>query len=228
MKVYDKIKLFNYDDKLDLKIPEIIQKKSSNGAGLNKLFSYTLDKLGYKTYLGEIVTDIDSLITLVEVKDSKYNINGIYLFDPSMDNLPKEKYKKDIRGINYNFFGVNISSFNDLNYDFKFKKILSILSIDNFDYAKEKEEICKDKDSLKEKENILNKFNLSFDDLYKKMWDSKKIDVDTIININDVLYPTKQEKYNDYLKYNYNSRKDELFKKNTEEELKEYINFEKN
>ena len=228
MKVYDNIKLFNYDEKFKSNIPEIIKNRCTDSMGFNQLFSYTLDRLGFKTYLGDVTTDTNSLITLVSICDNKYGVDGIYLFNPSDDNLPKEKYKKDIRRINYNFFGLNFFFLNNLNYNFKYKKILGILSLDNYDYAKEKEEICKDADILKEEDKIIKIFNLSFEDLYKKLKNSKNLDIDTIIKINDILYSGKDEKYNEYLEYNYNNRKDELFKKNKEEELKDYINYEKN
>lgn len=228
MKIYDKVKLFNYDDNIKSNIPEIIKSKCADSNGLNQVFSYILDKLNFKTFLIEVESDSNSLVTLVLVDDKKYNINGIYLFDPSEDNLPKEKYKKDIRRINYNFFGVNFFSLNNLNYEFRYKKLFGILAIDNYDCAKEKEEICKDSDILKEKEKVIKIFNLSFDELYNKLKNSNTIDIDIIIKINDVLYKEKDEKYNEYLKYNYNSRKEELFKKNTEEELNDYINLVKN
>ena len=228
MKVYDKVKEINYDDNSKYNIPEILKNNSASSSGFNQLFTFCLNKLGYKTYLGEINMDSDSLISLVEIKDDKYGIDGIYLFDPSMDSLPHDKYKKDIRGINYNYFGLNLFSLNNLNYDFKFKKVLSLLSIENYDYAKEKESICKDKDILKDEESITRAFSLSFEELYNKLKRSKSIGIDTIVMVNDRLYPEKNEKYNEYLKYNYNSRKDELFEKNTEEELKDYINLVKN
>ena len=176
-----------------------------------------------------IVKEEESFITLVEIKDEKYNLNGIYLFDPSMDTLSKEIYCKDaVRRINYNFFGLNIDSMNRLKYKDRLQGILSILSIGDVDYAKEKVDICRDNIIIRETQKILESFNLSFEELYNKVKETEQIDINVIIKINDVLYPNKKEKYNTYLMDNYNSRKSDLFEKNTIEELKEYIEKEEN
>ena len=225
MKVYDTIKLFDYDEENEFQYPDIIRNKKTNSKGMNKLFSYILNKLGYKTFVGRIKNkDEESYISLVEIKDNKYKLDGIYLFDPSMDTLSKEKYlKEDVRKINYNFFGLNLLTMNRLIYHDQLEGILSILSLEDIDYATEKEEICKDNTILKEERKILDIFNLSFNELYEKIKNTKQISVDKILKISDELYKDKKEKYNDYLKNNYNSRKEELFEKNTDEELKDYI-----
>ena len=225
MRVYDTIKLFDYEEDADIKYPEIIRNKKTNSKGMNKLFAYVLEKMGFKTFVGRIKTDEEeSYVTLVEIKDSKYKLDGIYLFDPSMDSLSKEKYlKEDVRRINYNFFGLNLMTLNRVKYPDKFEGILSILSLEDIDYACEKEEICKDKTTIREEKRILETFGLSFNELYNRIKKTKQISVEKIIEINNVLYPDKQEKYNDYLRDNYASRKDELFNKDTDEELKEFI-----
>ena len=225
MKVYDTIKLFDYEDNCDERYQNIIMNKKANSKGMNKLFSYVLAKLGYKTFVGKIRSeDEESYVTLVEIKDKKYKIDGIYLFDPSMDSLSKDKYlKEDVRKINYNFFGLNLMTMNRLKYKDNLSGILSILSLEDIDYAEEKIEICQDKNIIRENQKITNIFNLSFSDLYNKLKNSVQISVDKIVKINDALYPNKQEKYNDYLISNYQSRKEELFEKNTDEELKEFI-----
>ena len=229
MKVYDTIKLFDFDIDSDERYQVIIKEKKASSKGMNKLFSYTLKKLGFKTFVGSIKGEEEAFITLVEVKDKKYKIDGIYLFDPSMDTLSKEKYQKDdVRRINYNFFGLNLSSMNRLKYKDKLQGILSILSLDEIEYAEEKEEICQDRLIIRETQKIINTFNLSFSELYNRIKNTNQIDIDTIVKINDSLYQDKLDKYNDYLIKNYNSRKEELFEKNTLEELEEYIEISKN
>ena len=225
MKVYDTIKLFDYEEDSDERYYSIIKNKKANSKGMNKLFSYTLNKLGYKSFVGTLKGDNEeSFVTLVEVIDKKYKINGIYLFDPSMDTLSKDKYlKEDVRKINYNFFGLNIMTMNRLKYKDSLFGILSILSLEDIDYAQEKLDICQDKHIIRENQKITNIFKQSFSDLYNKLKNSKQIGVEKIVRINDSLYPEKKEKYNDYLIENYNSRKDELFDKNTEEELEDFI-----
>ena len=229
MKVYDTIKMFEFKQDSDEKYHTIIKDKRASSKGMNKIFAYVLKKLGFNTFVGSIKSDEESFITLVGINDKKYNLDGIYLFDPSMDSLSKEIYHKDaVRRINYNFFGLNIMSMNRLKYKDRLQGILSILSLDDFEYAKEKIEICRDNDILREKQKIIESFKLSFEDLYNKIKDTDQIDINTIIKINDVLYTDKKEQYNSYLLDNYNSRKKELFEKNTLEELEEYIENEEN
>lgn len=228
MKVYDTIKLFDYNNDSDERYQNIIQNRKASSKGMNKLFSYTLNKLGYKSFVGRIKGDDESFLTLVEINDNKYKMNGIYLFDPSMDSLSKDKYmKEEVRRINYNFFGLNLLSMNRLKYKDKLQGILSILSLEDIEYAEEKEEICQDKNTIRENQKILNVFGLPFNELYNKIKNTNQLSIDTIVKINDVLYPEKQDKYNEYLINNYNSRKDEIFEKNTLEELEEFIKTEK-
>ena len=222
MKVYDTIKLFDYDKESDERYHNIIKNKRASSKGMNKLFSYALRKLGYKTFVGRVKSeDGESYVTLVELKDKKYKLDGIYLFDPSMDSLSKDKYlQEDVRRINYNFFGLNIMTMNRLKFRDNLSGILSLLSLEDIEYAEEKMEICQDKSIIRENQKITDIFGLSFSDLYNRLKNTKQISVEKIVKINDVLYPEKQEKYNDYLISNYNSRKDELFEKNVDEELK--------
>ena len=196
---------------------------------MNKLFSYVLTEMGYKTFIGKTNQDGDaSYVTLVLVDDSKYNIHGIYLFDPSMDTLSKEEYKKeDIRRINYNFFMIPLKFMGKLTFNDKLSGILSFLSIDDYNYSKEKIDNCKIPRLLKEKDKLLISFDKDYEDIYNIIKKSKKVDIDKIININDVLYKNKSENYNKMLKDNYSLRKDELFVKDRDEELEELIEEEK-
>ena len=228
MRIYDGIKIMDFEsnDNHDL-LTEIIMKKKTNSYGMNKLFSYILNVLGYSTFMG--VTDKGDFITLVDVKDEKYNVDGIYAFDPSMDNLSKEDYSKEsVRRINYNFFGNNLDSLNRVTYGERPSGILAIVSIDDRDFSIEKIDNIRDSRMLKEKERFLNAFNMNYRELYDRIHSTKRIDVDTIISIVDVLYKDKKENYDYVLKENFLSRKKELFNKNTQEELEETINEENN
>lgn len=228
MRIYDGIKIMDFEsnDNHDL-LTEIIMKKKTNSYGMNKLFSYILNVLGYSTFMG--VTDKGDFITLVDVKDEKYNVDGIYAFDPSMDNLSKEDYSKEsVRRINYNFFGNNLDSLNRVTYGERPSGILAIVSIDDRDFSIEKIDNIRDSRMLKEKERFLNAFNMNYRELYDRIHSTKRIDVDTIISIVDVLYKDKKENYDYVLKENFLSRKKELFNKNTQEELEETIKEENN
>ena len=228
MNVYDTVKLYDYEQS-DIKeqLPEIINKKSTNSYGMNKLFSFILKKYGYNTYIGKNVELLD-YYTLVEINDSKYNISGIYLFDPSMDTLSKEEYKKEyIRRMNYNFFLLNFFMLNRLQYEEKLKGFLAILSIENDIHSIEKIENSKNNDVLKEKEKIERAFCLGYATLHKKLRMSKSVNKEIIANINSSVYNHEKSNYSELLKENYEIRKNELFKKKIDEELEEMIKNEK-
>lgn len=230
MKVYDSIKMMDYKTTEDIiQLPLIVQENSADSYGMNKLFSYVLNEMGYKTFIGKTNQEGDaSYITLVLVDDSKYNIHGIYLFDPSMDTLSKEDYKKDdIRRINYNFFMIPLGLMKKLTFNDKLTGILSILSIEDYNYSKEKIDNCKVPRLLKEKDKLLKTFNKDYEDVYNIIKQSKKIDIDKIIDINDALYKNKSTNYNKMLRDNYSLRKNDLFIKDRDEELEELIEEEK-
>ena len=230
MKVYDSVKMMDYKTAEEIiQLPLIVQENSADSYGMNKLFSYVLTEMGYKTFIGKTNQDGDaSYVTLVLVDDSKYNIHGIYLFDPSMDTLSKEEYKKeDIRRNKYNFFMIPLGFMEKLTFNDKLSGILSFLSIDDYNYSKEKIDNCKIPRLLKEKDKLLISFDKDYEDIYNIIKKSKKVDIDKIININDVLYKNKSENYNKMLKDNYSLRKDELFVKDRDEELEELIEEEK-
>ena len=231
MKIYDEIKLMDFDQEEDFSsLPDIVIKRRANSYGMNKLFAYVLSVMGYKAFVGETIqNDVKSYVTLVEVKDEKYNLDGIYVFDPSMDTLSKEDYKNDnIRRINYNFFGIPLSYMSRLSYDEKLLDILSLLSIEDTEYSKEKLENSKSKAVKQKRDLLLKTFKQDFGTIHDTMRRTKEIDIETIVRINDVVYPNKQERYNDYLRENYTTRKKELFVKEAKEELEDFIKEEKN
>ena len=231
MYVYDSIKMFDYDDndEKDL-LPDIVLKKKTNSYGMNKLLSYTLSTMGYKTFLGETIqNDKSSFVTLIEIDDNKYKTKGIFLFDPSMDTLPKDEYKHDIvRRINYNFFGIPLSYLNRLSYDEKPQSILSIMMIEDSDYSEEKLDNSKTKKVKQEGKKLLKIFDSDYKSIHQKIKNTKEIDIDKIVMINDTIYENKPEKYSEILKENYITRKKELFIQDVDEEIEEYIKQESN
>ena len=107
LKVYDEVKMFDFDYSFTSdQISDIITEKKGDAEGLNFLFCYIANKLGFKASLVPVEVDgKKSYISMIEIKDPEYQIDGLYLFDPSMDSLPKDKYEiNDVRRMNYNFF----------------------------------------------------------------------------------------------------------------------------
>ncbi len=224
MKVYDEVKLYEYEQSEDKEqLPEIIKNKKTNSYGMNKLFSFILKRFGYKTYVGKNSNALE-YYTLVEIDDKKYNVSGIYLFDPSMDTLSKEEYpNEEIRRMNYNFFLLNFFMLNRLLYQEELKGFLAILSIENEEHSIEKIENSKNNAVLREKEKIESEFCLGYATIHKILKMSKSVNKDIIAKINSFVYDNKKANYSELLIENYTLRKSELFKKNTDEELEEII-----
>ena len=226
LRVYDIIKTYNYSDTSSnsLQLAEIVEAQTAGSKGFNKLFSFVLSQLGINSFVGreKDPNKKESYVTLVDIKDEKYGVDGIYLFDPSMDSLPTEIYKsEDIRRINYNYFGLNVS---DINYSICEDMLigaLGILAIDDYDYSFERKKANRDTTITKEFEQMNRNFLLKYSDLFQRVHNSKTISLDVICQAVNNIYGenNKVEDYERLLKENYQSRKDELFKPKTEEIL---------
>jgi len=230
LRVYDIVKMYDYSyDNSNISLPTIVDNNSANSYGFNKLFSFILNNLGFSTFVGR-EKDSDgniSYVTVVDVKDDKYNVDGIYLFDPSMDSLPKETYKSDdIRRINYNYFGLNLSDIDYSLYGDSLIGALGILSINDFDYSLEKKNLNRDSIISKEFFEINRAFPLKYKDLYERISSSVPISFDTIsLAIENIYGENKNvEDYYSLIRENYESRKGELFSLKTEEVLSKLLN----
>lgn len=180
--IYDKVKLLDYKDTKNTLL-EILEDKYSNSYGYNLLFQEFLEKLGIKSYIEKIkMQDEYRYISVVKIDDEKYNIHGIYLFDPFMDSLPIDDYDEVLRRINYNYFGLTLNSFNNTIYEESISGILKI-------FSNTKEDMFKD--HLEElnlfSEEERNKFNNVFGNNYLEIYETIKkseiIDINTIFQI---------------------------------------------
>ena len=222
-RVYDIVKLFDYvDDNRTYSFPDIIIGNKTNSKGFNKLFSYILTTFDIPNY----VTGVKALdgkknyITLVAISDSKYKIDGYYLFDPSMDSLPKDSYKDDIRMMNYNYFGLKLDEFNLNKYGDTLMGLLGILSITDYEYAKEKLSMDKDVKIRRELNRMFTTFRSNLDALHNLMHNVNSIDVNVICNLCDNVYGEKIRKdYKRIVKSNYLDRKKELFKETLQDKI---------
>lgn len=226
MKVYDRVKMFDYSSETEeRKLPDIIRTRTANQKEYNELFSYILNYMGFKTFIGTVKSKDGrtSLITLVDIKDSKHQTDGIYLFDPSMDSLSKEDYKdEEIRKMNYNFFGLNVCLINKSKYEDTLSNVLALIALDNYDYSYDKINTTENKELLKEIKNILKDFNLSYKELYERIRSSISIDCDKIVEVNNIIKPVDPEiekRRSHFIRENYKLRKKELFESDFEEEL---------
>ncbi len=222
MYVYDMLKMYNIDEKTKNDYITQIEDKSSNTKDINTLFSYILKEIGIKSFVGSIKSEGKKyFVTLTEVIDSKYNLNGLYLFNVVFDNLPKEEYKsEDVRRVNYNFFGLKIEDYDySINYD-TLTGILSYFSNSNYEYSIEKIKFIKDKETNNSLKKLIKEFNDTFEGIYKKLWNIRDITFDDIEKAREMLYNDPKE-YNKMVKENYNLRREELFRPKIDEIINE-------
>ena len=105
--VYDVVKKREYkksldDDYASIDLDKILHCDCIVCAGYSNLFNAVLKNLGIKaTALVSIITKHQR--SLVYVEDSKYNICGAYVFDPTNDSRTNDRYID-----NYNYFGLRL------------------------------------------------------------------------------------------------------------------------
>jgi len=210
--VYDFVKLLEFDENGSTRIPDIIIQRKTNSFGFNLLFSEILKRIGIFSYIGEISRDSNiEYITLLDIKDDKYNINGMYIFDPASDSIPKELYKSDaIRKINYNFFGLTLNEIVNTKYNDKLIGTLSILSSDSLEFSHRKIDV-------KDKKKIEDIFGYSYDKVYERIKKTEKIKDNKLLElfistIHEDDFLGLNRNINDLLTNNYFLRKNEMFK----------------
>ena len=227
LRVYDIVKLIDYEDSnKEYTFPEIITSNKSNSKGFNRLFNYILKSINIDAFLSTI-KDSDgnkNLINLVRIVDKKYNINGYYLFDPSMDTLPKESYKENLRIINYNYFGIKLEDFNLNKYGDTLTGVLSILSINNYDYAKERLVTQKGIKIKRELNKFLTLFNDNLNNIYNDIHKCNDIDIKVIIKLCESVYEgIMKDDFLKMIKSNYLDRNKDLFNPSIHDEFKKML-----
>jgi hypothetical protein len=137
-----------------------------------------------------------------------------------MDSLPKDSYKDDVRMINYNYFGLKLEEFNLNKYGDTLTGLLQILSISDYEYAKEKISMDKEVKTRREINKMFTLFRSNLDTLYNLMHNVNSIDVNVICNLCDNVYGEKIRKdYKKIVKSNYLDRKKELFKETLQDKI---------
>lgn len=223
LKIYDEVKMLEFDESLTGdQVYNIMNDKRADDYGFNFFFCYILNKLGYNAAIGTKEEDGKrTYTTLVDVQDPEYKIDGIYMFDPSMDSLPKEKYEiNDVRRMNYNFFMTPISLIERNTFGERFSGALAYLGIEDLNFSVEKKDTCRDNGVLRETEQLETTFGLSYDKLHERLWNTKEVPVEMIVLMCEKLYT---EPHSEILRDNYIIRKEELFGKDVNEELDGYL-----
>lgn len=116
MVVYDRTKMFESagnDASLETRqLPDVIASNKAVCAGYVNFFNECMTRLGYKNCAIEsYVGDVSHMHSLVEINDDKYDIHGIYNFDPTFDSLPTNS---EDRTMSYAFFGRSVDEINHL------------------------------------------------------------------------------------------------------------------
>lgn len=216
--VYDIVKKYYYSDDEHKSYLEIIKKKEASLMEFNYLFKEFLDRLDIPSYVGKVATKNGiSYITMAHIVDSKYDIDGYYLFDPSSDTLPRGKYKSElVRRLNYNFFALRILDIDRLLTGDFLKDILGVFSLSDFELAKERFNILCEKFSKKELQLFFDTFGSDFEKLYQSMRESNEIGVEVISEVISTVYKEDELQDDEFsfwelFEKNYSIREKELF-----------------
>ena len=215
--IYDFVKLLEYDEKGSSRLPDIIRDRKTNSLGFNLLFNEILKRIGIKSYIGEISrSTILEYVTLINVEDSKYDVSGIYVFDPSSDSVPKDMYKSEaIRKVNYNFFCLTLMEVVNTKEPTKLLGVLNLLNGDSFDYFNRK---INGRDLKKLWLDFGETEDIIFDKVKKtkKIKDEKLMDL-LILTVHNDDYLGLNRNIKELLRDNYYLRKKDLFNDDVKE-----------
>lgn len=116
MVVYDRAKMFESagsDTSLEVRqLPDVMANNRAVCAGYTNFFNECMARLGYKNCAIEsYIGNVSHMHSLVEINDDKYDIHGIYNFDPTFDSLD---INFEDRTMSYAFFGRSVEEINHL------------------------------------------------------------------------------------------------------------------
>ena len=200
--IYDFCKGFKVVEE-NLQVVDILKLKRANNFGFVVVFQYLLKEIGIDSFIGEALVDNKKYnVVIANIKDIKYNIDGIYLFDPLSDSLSnEEQIDESLKNINYNFFAIQLNEYENTIFKDKLIDVLSCL-IHDFEYDLEKLKFI----SRSTKTQLENSFNMSFADIHQKMENSKSIDDIVKFEVIKSVY----EKNSNIIIENYNYRKKKI------------------
>lgn len=235
MYVYDSVKKREYKKSTDLKeqrdVDKVITGDKAVCSGFSNLFNALLKALDIPCY-PVISKKINHQRSMVYVKDSKYNIDGIYFFDPTWDR---------VRAGDLNFYDYFALSFTESKKKFptEFDSILSYSIddlIDIFD-VDDGNTIIKILDNLSTLKKLTNIDIDNLDDFLMAKYDSEvkeKMVVKYLILMSKI--KAKPLDYVTFSKLLYNVRKNEYYNDNYDmldiDDIKEcviqrYVNLKK-
>ena len=221
--IYDFVKLLELDEKASSRLPDIIISRKTNSFGFNILFSEILKRIGISSYIGEVRRNSSNeYITIIDVNDDKYDVCGIYAFDPASDSIDKDVYKSDaIRKVNYNFFCRKLFEIENSKFDDKLSGVLMYLVSDSFEFSSRKV-------NVRDKRKLEESLGCSYFELFDKVHKTKSLKDDNLLDL--VMNTIHQDDFlglnrdiSELVRNNYFLRKKELFNEVKENEV-EYVN----
>lgn len=205
--IYDFCKNLSLVDS-SVSISDMLKRKEASINDFSILFHYLLSKNNINSFVGKASSkDCKYNVVIVDVKDKKYNIDGIYLFDPFSDSVSKDEIiDENLRNINYNFFGITLKQYEKNVFSDKFVDIISCLTHD-YEYDLEKSMYI----SSKLIETLEECFKMDYYEIHKRIEQTKEIDLDTKLRI---ITSNCLEKLKELIEVNYKKRQDEIFDSN--------------
>lgn len=205
MYIYDFCKKLNYKENASTTLLDILKTHESNKSGYAYTFNELLNNIGIKSFMASSITDnSNSFVNLALVDDDKYEVHGIYLFDPFSDSISKDEINEKLRGINYNYFLITLPTY--LNTVFN-DKLLGVASCLTHDYEYDLERLRRT--SPKELNTLTETFNMDFLSIYKRVSDTKKIDDEVKLSI---IKNNIKEELHDITTENYFAREEKISK----------------
>ena len=216
MKVYDRLKLLEYDESASNDIANVALTKKATNMGYNIVFKEVLNKLGINAIVEKVGDETFQYVTLVYIEDNKYSLSGIYTFDPSSDSLAKDKYSTvGIRRIGYNFFLLTLKQLLSLKELEEISGVLSIFSHSDYKICEEKLDIYRLKHGNSSTLELKEAFDMDFENIYDEINKTYKVGVDKLLeiikNVNKEAYYKGIENPYKLIENNYISREEELF-----------------
>ena len=186
--LYDRVKLLDYcDDDKYQRLPEIVIDGKANSYGYNLVFKELLDNIGISCLIEQNnINDEDEYVCLAMINDHKYELNGIYLFDPSSDTIAKEKYRNTwARRLNYNFFGINVDKIGNMMSNVEYLGIMKVFHADTYNEFKQRLKIFERKNGSDAVAKLTVTFNQSIDNIYNTIKNTDSINENTLLEIID-------------------------------------------
>ncbi len=219
--IYDRVKLLEYDSSDNYqRLPEIINDEKANANGYNLVFKELLKKINIPAVVEKVqINNDDDYVCLAKINDEKYDLNGIYIFNPSFDTIAKEQYKNGwARRMNYNFFGLTLDKLYEMDNQVTFLGILKIFKASSLNEFKQQIKMLERRNALDTFLDFTKELELTNDEAYHMIKNTTAIVEEDLLKIIsqrlsiEPIAVIDQKIVIDMVGNNYQEREKELFK----------------